>query len=95
MDKKEKGIKEVIEAMYKKYRLTQKIDEVRLVNAWERITGPLISKHTSEIKLVNKTLYVKFDNPPLKNEMMYRRNTLIDAVNKELGGVVVEKIFIK
>ncbi len=95
MEKKEKGIKDVIDAMHKKYRMTQKVNEVRLVNAWATITGPLISKHTSEIRLVNKTLYVSFDNPPLKNEMMYRRFALIEAVNKELGATVVEKIFIK
>lgn len=81
--------------MYEKYRMKQKINEVKLVNAWEEITGPLISKHTTEIKLVNKTLYVTFDNPPLKNEMMYRRFALIDAVNQALGVVAVEKIFIK
>lgn len=93
--KKEQNIKDVIEAMYEKYRMKQKIHEVQLVNAWADITGPLISKHTTEIKLVNKTLYVSFDNPPLKNEMMYRRFALIDAVNQALGVVVVEKIFIK
>ena len=95
MEKKEKGIKDVIEAMYKKYRMTQKINEVRMVNAWETIAGPLISKHTTEIRLVNKTLYVKFDSAPLKEEMMYRRFALIEAVNRELGATIVEKIFIK
>jgi predicted nucleic acid-binding Zn ribbon protein len=92
---KERNIRDVIEAMYEKYRMTQKITEVKLVSAWAEITGPLISKHTTEIKLVNKTLYVKFDNAPLKNEMMYRRNSLIEAVNRALGSQVVEKIFIK
>lgn len=95
MEKKERNIKDVIGAMYEKYRMTQKINEVRLVNAWEAITGKLISNHTTEIKLVNKTLYIKFDNAPLKNEMMYRRFALIEAVNRELGAGVVEKIFIK
>ena len=95
MDKKENNMSSVIEAMFKKYRLTQKINEVKLVNAWEKITGPLISKHTSEIKLLNKTLYVTFDNAPLKNEMFYRRFMLLEAINAELGEPVVEKIFIK
>ena len=92
---KERNIKDVINAMYDKYRMNQKITEVKLVNAWAEITGPLISKHTSEIKLVNKTLYLKFDNAPLKNEMMYRRTSIIEAVNRELGENTVEKIFIR
>lgn len=93
--KKERNIGDVIQAMYEKYRMTQKISEVRIKEAWEKITGPMISKHTLEIKLVNKTLYLRFDNPPLKDEMMYRRQSLIDAVNTELGSGTVEKIFIK
>jgi hypothetical protein len=95
VDKKDNNISAVIEAMFKKYRLTHKITEVKLVNAWEKITGPLISKHTSEIKLLNKTLYVTFDNAPLKNEMFYRRFMLLEAINTELGAGTVEKIFIK
>lgn len=95
MDRKEKGIKDVLDAMYKKYRMTQKMDEIRLVNAWEKIVGPLISKHTTSVKMLNKTLYVSFDSAPLKNEMMYRRQNLIDAINTELGAGVVEKVFVK
>jgi predicted nucleic acid-binding Zn ribbon protein len=93
--KKERNIKDVINSMYDKYRMTQKITEMKLVSAWADISGPLISKHTTEIKLVNKTLYLKFDSAPLKNEMMYRRTSIIEAVNRELGPGVVEKIFIK
>jgi hypothetical protein len=95
MSKKESKIADVIQAMYKKYRLNQKMTEVKLVNTWEKIAGPLIAKHTTELKLVNKTLYVSFDNPPLKNEMFYRRFALMEAVNAEFGAVVVEKIFIR
>lgn len=91
---RERNIKDVIQAMYDKYRMNQKITEVSIVKAWADITGPLISKHTSEIKLIKKTLYVKFDNAPLKEEMMYRRFALIEAVNKALGENSVEKIFI-
>lgn len=95
MSKKESKISDVIEAMYKKYRLTQKINEVKLVNTWEKIAGPLIARHTREIKLINKTLYLTFDNPPLKNEMFYRRFELLEAVNTEFGEIVAEKIFIR
>ena len=95
MEKKENKIGDVIEAMYKKYRITQKINEVKLRNAWEKITGPLISKHTTDIKIINKTLYVTFDNAPLKNEMFYRRFMLVESINAEFGETMIEKIFIQ
>ncbi len=89
-----KTLKDVLDAMYKKYRMTQKINEIKISNAWEKITGPMISKHTTQIELKGKTLYLKFDNAPLKNEMFYRRDSLIDAINHELNVKLVEKIFI-
>lgn len=92
---KDKTVKDVLDAMYTRYRLNAGINEVKLKEAWERITGKLISNHTVSIKMINKTLYVEFDNAPLKNEMMYRRASLIEAINNELGSVVVEKIFIR
>lgn len=92
--KKEKNISEVINSMYAKYKLTQKMDEVTLVNTWEKIVGPMISKHTTSIKLKGKTLYAAFDDAALKNEMFYRREELAKSINEALGKIVVEKVFV-
>lgn len=92
--KKTKNIKEVISQLYDRYKLNQKIDEIKLINCWEKVTGKMVSNHTKKIMLKNKTLYVYFDNAALKNEMFYRRFALMEALNLELGNKVIEKIFI-
>lgn len=91
---KEKNISEVIESMYKKYKLSQKIEELNLVQIWEQIVGKMIAKHTSKIELKGRTLYVTFDEAPLKNEMFYRREQLATSINQHLGKTVVEKVFV-
>ena len=94
MDNKEKSVGSVIDAMFKKYRLQPKMHELEIVNRWQEIVGTLVFKHTTEIKLRNKTLYVKFDNAPLKNEMFLQKDQLLRNINETFGFPIIEKIFI-
>lgn len=91
---KEKPIGNVIEAMMKRYRLQPKMTELDIVNKWEEIVGHLVFKHTTELKMLNKTLYVKFDNAPLKNEMFLQKELLLKRINESFQAPVIEKIFI-
>ena len=95
-DKKnrEKPIGIVLDAMFKKYRLQPKMTELDIVNRWEEIVGHLVFKHTSELKMLNKTLYVKFDNAPLKNEMFLQKDLLLKRINETFNKEIIEKIFI-
>ncbi|MEY2707632.1 MAG: hypothetical protein RIQ91_262, partial [Bacteroidota bacterium] len=40
------------------------------------------------------TLYVNFDQAPLKNEMFLQRDTLLKTINERMGDGFVEKIFV-
>lgn len=91
---KEKPIGNVIEAMMKRYRLQPKMTELDIINRWEEIVGHLVFKHTTELKMLNKTLYVKFDNAPLKNEMFLQKDLLLQRINETFQTTVIEKIFI-
>ncbi len=91
---KEKPIGHVIEAMMKRYRLQPKMTELDIVNRWEEIVGHLVFKHTTELKMLNKTLYVKFDNAPLKNEMFLQKELLLKRINETFQAPIIEKIFI-
>ena len=93
-DRKEKSIADVVKRMNDRYHLTQKHNEIELVKHWTDIVGPLISKHTSKISMSGKTLYVNFDQAPLKNEMFLQRDTLLKTINERMGDGFVEKIFV-
>ncbi|MSP58202.1 MAG: DUF721 domain-containing protein [Flavobacteriaceae bacterium] len=93
-ERKEKKISDVIQRVYNKYRITQKMDEIELVKVWEDIVGELIARHTSSISMKGKTLYVTFDQAPLKNEMFLQKELIIKAVNERMGEGFLKKIFI-
>jgi len=91
---KDISITSVLQQMYKRYRLDAKALETKIQQDWLEIFGPMIKKHTSEIKLKDKTLYLKVDNPPLKNEIYLQRHLVIGKINEFYGEVVLEKIFV-
>ncbi len=93
-ERKEKNIADVIQRVYNKYRITQKIDEIELVKVWADIVGELIARHTCSISMKGKTLYVTFDQAPLKNEMFLQKELIIKAVNEKMGEGFLKKIFI-
>jgi len=93
-ERKEKSIADVVKRMNDRYHLTQKHNEIELVKQWGEIVGQLIAKHTASVSIKGKTLYVTFDQAPLKNEMFLQRETLMQKVNERMGAGFVEKIFI-
>jgi predicted nucleic acid-binding Zn ribbon protein len=75
--------------------MEEKIDEHTLIRSWAKTVGPLISRHTTEIFISGKKLFVKVDSSPLKQELLYSRTKLIDDLNQQVGKVVIEEIVLK
>lgn len=48
-NKQEKPLKELVDKMLRAYGLSDKLDEVELIQSWEKIVGKMISKHTKDI----------------------------------------------
>jgi hypothetical protein len=91
---KDISISSIIEQMYKRYRLDTKARESQIKKDWGEIFGIMITKHTTDISLKDKTLYIKVDNPPLKNEIFLQKQLVVGKINEFYGEVIVEKIFV-
>ena len=85
-------IKEVIMDLLKAYRIENKVLGVRLINSWEKVTGKIISKHTTNLYVKQKTLFVYLDSAALRNELSYAKEKIIKALNKEVGVEVITDI---
>lgn len=88
-------IKEAIENLLEEFHLQEKIREVKLVNSWEKIVGKTIFKYTRHISVKSKKLYLQIDSAPLKNDLLFMKQKLIDRVNEEIGDGYVDDIFIR
>ncbi|MBN8696875.1 MAG: DUF721 domain-containing protein [Bacteroidetes bacterium] len=91
----EHSIKEVIEQMLKAYRLDDRMAEKRLISAWDNVMGAMIAKHTKEIYINNKQLYVTLDSSALRNELSMARSKIIKMLNEAVGSEVINEIILK
>ncbi len=80
-DKNEHTLKQLLDNMLDKYKLTDKLDEVDLESHWEEIMGSMINKHTLQLKVQNQKLYLKLDSPVLRQELVYGKTLIIQKVN--------------
>jgi len=86
------NLQELIGKLIKAYRWDGKIDEMRIIDSWKSVVGPMIERHTTSINLKGKTLYVKMDSSALRNELIMARSKVVKSLNKEVGREVLTDI---
>ncbi len=88
----DKPLGEIIRELIETYHLEGRLNEVKAVHSWEKVVGELIAKYTKDIYIRKGKLYVKVDSPALKNELIYNASVIMERLNAEAGGKVVEEI---
>ena len=76
----------------KMYHLEDKLNESRIIRSWERAVGAVVAKHTLQLKIRKRVLFVKVDSGVVRNELMYSRKKLLNTLNRLAGADVIEDI---
>ena len=88
----ELSLKEAIEQLLNAYGMKDRINESKLVSSWETVVGSMIQRHTTNLHVKRKVLYVKVDSAALRNELSFAKETLIKNLNKYVGANVINDI---
>lgn len=80
-EKNEHNLKQLLDQMLDKYKLSEKLDEVDLMSHWEELMGSMIYKHTLQLKVQNHKLYIRLDSPVVRQELIYGKTLIIQKVN--------------
>jgi predicted nucleic acid-binding Zn ribbon protein len=67
-----------------------KIDEV-----WEKIMGKTIARYTEKIEIHGQTLYITTHVAPLKQELLYKKERIMELVNEALGEKLIKEVVIR
>lgn len=86
------SIGDVIQQYIKKSGIQPKLDEATIIGQWEEIVGKMIARHTDDIYLKNRKLFIRFNSAALKQEMSYAKEKIIEEVNHALGHDAVGEI---
>ncbi len=71
------------------------VQALQVQEAWEKIMGSTISKYTESIKIIDKTLIITTNVAPLKQELIYQKDKIIQRVNEALGQKTITNVVIK
>ena len=78
-----------------KSRLKGKMQAMQIKDVWENIMGKTIAKYTDKIEIVNQTLFITSSVAPLKNELLYQKEKIIERVNEALGDKVIKEVVVR
>lgn len=90
--KQPKSISEVFQQVMRSQGLEQPLLQRRLMDSWNEIAGPVISRYTGEKAIKNQTLFVKITNPALRSELSMMRSDLVKRLNEQVGSFVISDI---
>ncbi|HOZ77022.1 MAG TPA: DUF721 domain-containing protein [Ferruginibacter sp.] len=91
----EYSIQDALQQFLKKSKLKTGVQAMQIEEVWEKIMGITISKYTDKIQIINHTLFISTKVAPLKNELLYQKDKIIERVNEALGEKVIKDVVIK
>lgn len=81
--------------LLKAYRLDDRLAEKQLISSWEEVMGKMIAKHTTDISIRNKQLFVTLDSAALRNELSLAKTKIVQMLNKAAGKEVISEIVLR
>ncbi|MFM2208095.1 MAG: hypothetical protein RL213_2070 [Bacteroidota bacterium] len=72
--------------------MDEKFRTTGILEAWPRLMGPMIAKHTVSVRINNGVLHLVVDSAPLRQELLQSRESILRMLNEEAGAEVVKEI---
>lgn len=85
-------LSEVLQHLLRAEGLETPLNERRLVNAWDDVVGETVVKYTTEKFIKNQTLFVRIQNPALRQDLSMMRSQLVRRLNAAVGALVITDV---
>lgn len=91
----EMSLGDAMKQFLEKSRLKGGMQALQIKDVWEDIMGKTIAKYTDKIEIMNHTLFITSSVAPLKNELLYQKEKIIERVNEALGERVIREVIVR
>jgi len=78
-----------------KSKLKNGIRAVQIESVWSDVMGKTIAKYTDKIEIVHSTLFIHTSVGPLKQELVYQKDKIIECINEAMGEAVIKNVVIR
>jgi hypothetical protein len=90
----EYSLGEALKQFLENSKLKGSLQALQIGDVWEQIMGKTIAKYTEKIAIHGDKLYITTYVAPLKQELIYQKETIIQRVNEALGEKIVKEVII-
>ena len=87
-----KSVADVLQQLLREEGLETPLQQKRLIDSWETVTGRIVARYTTEKFIQNQTLYVKIVNPALRQGLAMMRQQLVKRLNEQVGSFIISDI---
>jgi hypothetical protein len=88
-------IGDALKQFLNKSRLKNGIRAVQIESVWADVMGKTIARYTDKIEIINSTLFIRTCVGPLKQELVYQKEKIIERVNEAMGERVITNVVIQ
>ncbi|RYY71454.1 MAG: DUF721 domain-containing protein [Chitinophagaceae bacterium] len=89
------SIQEAMQQFLKNSKFKTYMQAMQIEEVWEDIMGKTVAKYTDKIQIIGSTLYITTSVAPLKNELLYQRDVILQRVNEALKEKLIKEVVIK
>ena len=75
-------------------KIKNQIQSLSIDDHWEKIMGKTIANYTDKIEIRNKTLFIYTTVAPLKNELVFQKDLIIQRVNEQIGPDAITEVVV-
>ena len=88
-------MKQAMQEFLNSSRLKGDIQAMQIDEIWKDLMGVTIAKYTDKIQIFGKKLIIKTTAAPLKQELLYQREKIIQRINERFGNKIIEEVIIQ
>jgi predicted nucleic acid-binding Zn ribbon protein len=91
----EYSIGQALNKFLQRSHLKNGVRAIQIEEIWEKLMGKTIAQYTDKIQIVNQKLFITTSVGPLKNELMYQKNQIIERVNEAFDEKIISEVIIQ
>jgi len=89
------SLNKAITDMYEAFHLKKKVDKATILSTWEETMGKTIASRTLKMYFKENTLFVELSSAPLKQELNFAKEKILERFVEQFGeGVVKDIVFL-
>ncbi|HOK25060.1 MAG TPA: DUF721 domain-containing protein [Bacteroidales bacterium] len=89
------SLAEAINDYINEMKIGGKLQEINIIDSWEKIVGKAISSRTSRVTIKNGVLTVYLKSSVVKSELMMIREAIKEKINREVGSEFIKEIVLR